>query len=144
MKNTWIILALFTLLLANCKTNPEVQTNPNQEPSALEQSVLQYANESFKDGYDLMWNQSKSAVIIAKKLQNQQKTPFPAIQIAVFDVTKGEAVLEEKIARGTIEWIDDDEIRIARIPGQVRDRNTDQNLNTYIFNWKKQVKRQLK
>lgn len=146
MKLHWIILVIFVIIFVGCKSNsqsPSMQTK-NEPPEQKMQSLEQVAREKFGDEYQIDWNPSKKAVLVIQKAQDRKRNPFPTLRFLLYDFDQKLVLFEDTVAKGTVDWVNEEEVKVNTIQGMMRSRNLDENQSGYIYNWIKKEKRRLK
>ena len=143
MKLSLTILVLIAVTLTHCKLNNVAQTSAEEEAKE-ENSVEKFAEARFGKGFNLLWNNTESLVIITKGMEKKMQNPFPTLQLVIYDPLKNEMLWEDVVAKGKVSWLNDEEIEISSVPGMMtRDRREPMKTG-YIYNCTKREKTSLK
>ncbi len=59
-------------------------------------------------------------VLIKTQIKNRQGSPFATVRFFVYDLVKDEVVFEDAVARGTVVWQTESQLKVSSVPGIIR------------------------
>lgn len=121
------------VLTISCKSSKAGTDTPSQSLETL----INLTKERLGENATTDFNKSKSHALVA--LITASSKTSKSVRFFVYEVKIEEVILEDFVSQGSIEWLDDSQIKVNKIPG----RPGPQASRGYIFNTKTKKKDQL-
>lgn len=119
-------------LLAGCSQSKD--TPSNGQPMVTDTSKYeQVAKEKFKENYVMQYNSTKSYILCLKKGDYSKEHNYTSSYF-IYDPAKDSIVYEETIGKGSVKWLNDNQVQVSIIPGIVKgDEKQADNKPNYIY-----------
>ena len=119
-----LITLLFLFFVAGCASSKS-----DTPTEALLQKV---ATDHFGDDAEILPNKSNTHALIRTVSPTVQAPQHNTVHFLIYSIEAEDIVLEDTAVRGNVEWIDDENVEVTRVPGI--DRGTGDGLTGYVFN----------
>jgi hypothetical protein len=128
-----IFFFIFLLsFLTACSQSKDTPSNDQpKSPDTFKYELV--AKEKFKENYVMQYSPAKSYVLCLKK-DSYSKEKNNISSYFIYDLNKDGIVYEETIGKGSVEWLNDNQLQVSVIPGIVKgDEKQVNNKLNYIY-----------
>jgi hypothetical protein len=84
--------------------------------STSQSHIVKVAEDRYGGEVECLPNESKSFLLCINKPKVQPGNPQQPVRFMVFDITREEAVLEDSVDNGDVQWLSNDRIGVRIIP----------------------------
>ena len=124
-------------LLTSCASTEKTPENYEKEAEIETNKLESLALQKYKENFVFHKNSSNTFVLCIKQDKSPNSPVSKLTKYFLYDLDIDELIFEETIANGTVEWLNDHQIRVSLIPGIVRgDEKREAESNSYIFDLK--------
>lgn len=140
-------LSAIALLLGTfaCQRKALPVKEKKEEVESLQSALAeldQIARETYREGYEIVYNQPRTAALVRKTVWPGQRAIFPTIYFFVYDMTAQSVIFDDVVIQAEdVKWVRDGEIAVISAAGQIEDLNGRDGRSGYIFNLKTRTKR---
>ncbi|MCF8240536.1 MAG: hypothetical protein K9J16_04055 [Melioribacteraceae bacterium] len=120
---SYFTLFSVSLIILNCTNSERVDSNKFR---ILEETAV----EKISGNYILLFNSDSSFAVCHNEQIPTPEIVHPVLNFFVFDISAGEIIFNESLQNGTIEWINDTQVKVSYTPTVIRG---DQEDESYYF-----------
>ena len=118
------------------------KSTKTQEPADHQtMSIEELAKNKLGQSARIVYNKTKSAALVMAITRENQLKEISSLKFFVYDIASSTIILEDFIAQGNVEWVDQQVIKVTKIPGVY---NPDNPTSGYFFEVATQKKSPIK
>ncbi|PID58703.1 MAG: hypothetical protein CR986_07525 [Ignavibacteriae bacterium] len=130
IKYLYLIIILFGISCSDCYTKKEKIAKQEEEKN-LEMTINKKAKEKFGRNYKLIPNNTKDYYICKKESNLSPNEFINKIKFFIYSTTTKEIIFEDEIINGSLLWLNNNKIKVSRIPGMVKKNYDNDNILYY-------------
>ncbi len=98
-------------------------SNIKNEQAEKEFTFEKLAEDKYKTGYKFLFNDDSLYILCVKQFNPTPLLPQHKIDFFIFGRNKNKILYEDSIPNGEVKWINNFQVKIVRLPGNIRGDN---------------------
>ncbi len=116
------------ILQVSCSSN-----NIQKEKAEKKFKFEKFAEDKYKTGYKFLFNDDSLYVLCVKQFNPTPLLPQHKIDFFIFDRNKNKILYEDSIPNGEVKWINNFQVKIVRLPGNIRGDDPEKSNQTLLY-----------